>query len=100
MIGGQDKQVIIGQRSSQARDVRVDLRERAGEALEIVAMAVDLIGLDQVREHEPVVQPADQRQSSPASARALVAPGCWTSIPTPANSCPTLPTECTSMPAA
>ena len=35
--------------------------QRAGEALDVLAVAVDLVGLDEVGEHEPVVELAQQR---------------------------------------
>ena len=83
------------------RDAR--RRSRAARAVkpgDVVPVTVDLIGLDQVREHEPERRASRSARSSPASARAFVAPGCWTSIPTPANSCPTLPTVWTATPAS
>ena len=67
VVGGQDQQVIRPQQRQPARDARVDPSQRAGEALEVLAVAVDLIGLDQVREHEP-------GSSSPISSVVARAP--------------------------
>ena len=60
MIGGEDEQVVVAQELQPARDALVDAAQRPGEAVEVVAVTVDLIGLDQVGEHEAVVEPGDQ----------------------------------------
>ena len=46
----------LAQQLEPAADARVDLAQRAVEALDVVAVAVDLVGLDQVREHEPALE--------------------------------------------
>ena len=49
-------------RSSQVADGRVDLAQRAVEALDVLAVAVDLVGLDEVGEHEAAVELVHQRR--------------------------------------
>ena len=49
------------QPGQQAREVGVDLAQGAIEAAHVLAMAVDLVGLDQVGEHEPPLELAEQR---------------------------------------
>ena len=44
-------------------------------------MAVDLVGLDQVDEHEPLARAPRAARATLASACALVAPGCDWSMP-------------------
>ena len=46
MVGGQHEQVFVGQHLDPAGDDLVDLLEGTGEALEVVSMAVDLVGVD------------------------------------------------------
>ena len=60
MIGGEDEQVLVAQQLQPARHAVIDAAQGPGEALEVVAVAVDLVGLDQVGEHEPVVELGDQ----------------------------------------
>ena len=91
-----------GRRAAAARasapTARVDLAQRRVEALDVLAVAVDLVGLDQVREHEAVVELAPAGDVVVAIASAFVAPGCASSMPRPANSCATLPTAWTGTP--
>ena len=63
-------------RSSQVADRRVDLAQRAVEALDVLAVAVDLVGLDEVGEHEAAVELVHQRRGRRRSPSALVAPLC------------------------
>ena len=67
-----------------AADRRVDLRAAPVEARDVVAVAVELVGLDEVREHQAGVELVDQAPVA-ASACAFVAPRWATSMPTPAN---------------
>ncbi len=60
MIGGQDQQVVVAEQPQPASHVRVDLAQRPMEALGVVPVPVDLVGLDQVREHEPAVERLEQ----------------------------------------
>ena len=48
-------------RASQRADRGVDLPQRAVEALDVLAVPVDLVGLDEVREHEARVELVEQR---------------------------------------
>ena len=62
MVGGQDEQVALRvQRAEPLPHGRVDPLQRAVEARHVLAMAVDLVGLDEVGEDEPAVERVDQR---------------------------------------
>ena len=98
MVGGEHEQVVGTEDLKPRLHRAVDLLQRPVETRHVVAMAVDLIGLDQVREHQPALERGDQLPVW-AIARALSAPGCSASTPRPANSCPTFPTVWTSTPA-
>ena len=60
MIGGQDEEVVVAQQRQPSRHPFVDATQRPGEAVEVVAVAVDLVGLDQVGEDEAAVEPGDE----------------------------------------
>ena len=86
-------------RSSQPRERRVDPPQRGVEALDVLAVTVELVGLDQVREHER------RARGSPISAldardrlRRWSAPGCVSLKPAPAKSAGALPTPWTATP--
>ena len=99
VVGGQHEQVPVAQRRQPAADGRVDLAQRAVEAIGVLAMAVELVGLDQVRDDDPGVELRDepgQRRQRRGIRRALVR----ASKPRPANRSETFPTPWTATPAA
>jgi len=60
MVGGQDQHVAGAGQLEPAHEAGVDLAQRAVEALDIVAMPVDLVGLDEIREHESMLERSQQ----------------------------------------
>jgi hypothetical protein len=56
VVGGEDEEVARAQELQPARDACVDRLKRAGESDGIVTMAVDLVGLHEVREDEARVE--------------------------------------------
>jgi len=53
VVGGDHEQILLAHAPEQAGQVSVDLPQGAGEAAHVLAVTVELVGLDQVREHEP-----------------------------------------------
>ena len=53
MVGGHDQQVVLAHPADELRDARVDPLQRPREPLDVLAVPVALVGLDQVREREP-----------------------------------------------
>ena len=99
VVGGEDQQVALGVEVLEPLPHRrVDLLQRAVEARDVVAVAEDLVGLDEVGEHEAAVELASISSPVAAIAAALVEPLCCSSTPTPLNTCPILPTVCTGTP--
>ena len=74
VVGGEDEQVAGAQQLEPAPDRGVDPCSAAAKALDVLAVAVDLVGLDEVGEHEPASRPSSSRSWS-ASARSLVGAG-------------------------
>ena len=60
VIGCDDQQVAIMQTPQQARQIGVDIAQGAIEAPDVLAVTVDLVGLDQIGEQKPLVQPSKQ----------------------------------------
>ena len=61
VVGGEHEQVALGiEPLEPGRDRGVDRAQRAVEALDVLAVAVDLVGLDEVREDEAAVELVDQ----------------------------------------
>ena len=101
VVGGEDEQVALRVEPRQPLPHgRVDLAQRAVEALDVVAVAEDLVGLDEVGEHEARRRARRSARRWPPIAAALVEPLCCSSTPTPLNTWPILPTVCTGTPAA
>ena len=73
-------------------DRRVDPPAAPGEARDVVAVAVHLVGLDEVREDQAGVEVA-QSSVVAASPSSFVVAVCLRSIPTPANRSRILPTR-------
>ena len=72
VVGGQDEQVVGPEQRRATRATRgVDLAQGAGEARDVVTVTVDLIGLDQVREHEPASAARGSARSVSASATCV-----------------------------
>ena len=61
VVGGEDEQVVVAQQCQPVRHRTVDRTQRCGKPIDVMAVAVELVGLHQVDEHEPVVQLAQQR---------------------------------------
>ena len=95
VIRGEHQQVVRAERGEQVGDRGVDLLQAAVEALGIVAVAVGLVGLDEVHEDEA------RRRASRASAIVRARPsafecvGCDSSMSQPAKTSPILPTPVT-----
>ena len=60
VVGGEHEQVVVAQQAQPLADRGVDLAQRAVEALDVVAVAVDLVGLHEVGEDEAGVELAQQ----------------------------------------
>ena len=60
---------------ASARRARRARAARAAKPRDVLAVAVDLVGLDQVHEHQPALELARAARSTLASACAFVAPG-------------------------
>ncbi len=64
VVGGDDEQVARRVEPLEpAADLRVDLPQRGVEAGDVAAVAVDLVGLDEVREDEPALELVDERRT-------------------------------------
>ena len=74
VVGGHDQQIVARPARQPARQRGVDRAQRAVEAVDVLAVAVDLVGLDQVGEHEPSSSSPISR-STLAIACALVGAG-------------------------
>ena len=98
VVGRQHQQVVRAHRLEPARDGGVDLAQRGVEARRVLAVAEDLVGVDEVREHEPLRQLAEQSLGHLDARRRCRARSASAAIPRPLNTCPTLPTACTSHP--
>jgi hypothetical protein len=60
VIGGQDEHIVPPEQAQPAGERRVDLTQRVVEALDIVPVSIDLVGLDQVGEDEAARQRLEQ----------------------------------------
>src|ERR1039458_3646649 len=60
VVGGDDEQVFFTGSAQPVRERVIDQLQCPVKARRVLAVAVDLVGLDQVGEHEPTVELADQ----------------------------------------
>jgi hypothetical protein len=60
VVGGEDQQVVRPQRVEQVRQAAVEVLQAPMEVDRVVAMSPQRVGLDEVREDEPVVDRAQQ----------------------------------------
>jgi hypothetical protein len=98
VVGGEHEQVPGAQEVEPAGHRLVDALQRPVEAVDVLAVAVALVGLDEVREDEAAVQLAADEPVVSASAAAFEAPG-WRAVkPTPAKRSCVLPTAWTGIP--
>ena len=65
VVGGDDEQVVRPQRVEQVGQSAVEVLQAAMEVHRVVAVAPERVGLDEVREDQPVV---DRRAGAPRSA--------------------------------
>jgi hypothetical protein len=99
VVGGEDEEVVVVEEGEPERDGGVDLLEGGGEAGGVVAVAVELVGLDEVGEGEAVVEVAEERGGR--RERLLVGLALVGVVdPLPAKRSWTLPTEWTGMASA
>ena len=60
VVGREDQQIALAQGVEQVRQAAVEVLQAPMEVLRVVAVPPQHVGLDEVREHEAVVEPAQQ----------------------------------------
>ena len=97
MIGGEDQQVAGPQRLEEVREPPVEVLQAAMEVLRVVAVTPEHVRLDEVHEHEAVVELA-QELSVCVIPSTFDFVGCDSSMSQPAKMSLILPTPCTFCP--
>ena len=101
VVGGDHQQVALRvQPLEPARHGRVDRLQRRRGSPDVLAVAVDLVGLDEVRRTRSRRRARPSAASSPRSRPGCPRPGCSWSTPTWLNTEPILPTVWTGTPSA